>query len=138
MKKRLIIAGIVILAFVLSIYFIYKISAPKVTNIENVSITIKEGTLTRRGALIVITNNSDKNCSYGEDYSLERNILGKWTKMRTKEKDIWFDLVEYQVEPGESREYEVIWDYMYGRLGKGKYRLIKEINNKRVAVEFNI
>ena len=138
MKKRLIIIGIIVLLFILGIYIVYKNLASSVTTIENVSVEIKEGTLSNRGAAIVITNNSKKNVTFGEDYSIERNILGKWFKMRTKTKDIWFNLVSYEVAPGEKREFEEIWDAWYGRLGKGKYRLIKELNGKRIAVEFEI
>ncbi len=138
MKKRLIIIGIIVLLFILGISIVYKNLASSVTTIENVSVEIKEGTLSNRGAAIVITNNSKNNVTFGEDYSIERKILGKWFKMRTKTKDIWFNLVSYEVAPGEKREFEEIWDAWYGRLGKGKYRLIKELNGKRVAVKFEI
>ena len=60
MKKRLIIIGIIVLLFILGIYIVYKNLAPSVTTIENVSVEIKEGTLSNRGAAIVITNNSKK------------------------------------------------------------------------------
>lgn len=138
MKKRLIIIGIVVLIFILGIYIIYKKKAPSVTTIENVSIEIKDGTLSNRGASIVITNNSDKKITFGEDFSLEKNIFGKWIKMKTKTEDLWTELVAYEVNPNESHEYEQIWETWYGRLGKGKYRLVKEINDKRIAVEFEI
>lgn len=38
---------------------------------NDVSISIKEGTLTNTGATLILTNNSDKEFQYGDPYEIE-------------------------------------------------------------------
>lgn len=134
-KKIILLIGI-LLIIVIAVF--HSISAPKVTTIDNVSMTIKNRTLSNKQATIVITNKSKKKCSFGEEYVIEKKICGKWFKIKEKNSDIWWELVGYEVLPNESEEFKINWTTIYGKLKKGKYRLVKIINDKRIAVEFNI
>lgn len=138
MKKKLIIFGVVIAVLTLSLCILDKTSVPRVTTIKNVSIAIKDETLTNRSATIVITNKSNNKIQFGEEYTIERKIAGKWTKLDTKQKEIWWNLVNIEVESNDSYQEKIDWYWMYGKLSKGKYRLVKKINNKRIAVKFRI
>ena len=138
MRKKIIIIGVVIAVLTLSLYILDKTSVPRVTTIKNVSITIKKETLTNRSATVVITNKSNKTISFGEEYTIEKKLAGKWIKLETKEKEIWWNLVGHSIEPNKNYQEMIDWYWMYGRLSKGKYRLVKKINDKRVAVNFTI
>ena len=48
---------------------------------NDVTMTIKEGTLTNRSATLVLTNNGDKNFQYGDPYEIEIKKDGEWHKI---------------------------------------------------------
>ena len=111
---------------------------------NDVTLSIKEGTLTNTGATILLKNNSDKSYSYGNPYVLEIKKDGKWHHINV---ELYFTMPAYGIKPGETKEIELNWKGSYGELEKGTYRIIKGIDyeyeeNKyetfSVAVEFNI
>lgn len=118
------------------------------SNIEitenNVSLSIKEGTLTNTGATLVLKNNSDITVSYGNPYSMEIKQNGQWHKIDV---ELNFTLPAYFLSSGESTEILLNWENAYGELAKGEYRIIKNIDVEKedglyeafaVAAEFTI
>ena len=106
--------------------------------------TIKEGTLTNKSATLVLTNNSAKNFQYGTPYEIEIKKDGEWHHINV---ELDFTMPAYGIKPGESNEIEINWKHGYGKLAKGTYRIIKEIDYEyeegkyetfNVAVEFTI
>ena len=127
-KKSLITFSIVIVSLILlGLYLIIKDNAKTVSEIEGLTFLINDGTLTNTSATIEIKNNS-----------IEKKRNGKWKKNKTIKKDVWWDAVEIVVSKNEHYKEDINWLSIYGKLKKGKYRLVKEINNTRVAVEFSI
>ncbi len=111
---------------------------------NDVIMTIKEGTLTNKGATLILTNNSDKNLQYGNPYEIEIKKDGEWHKINV---ELYFNLPAFQLLPKESKEIELNWEYGYGKLTKGEYRIIKDIDYEYeegryesfyIAVEFTI
>ena len=111
---------------------------------NDVIMTIKEGTLTNKSATIVLTNNSEKNFQYGNPYEIEIKKDGEWHKINI---ELYFDMPAFQLSAKESKEIELDWENGYGKLAKGTYRIIKEIDYEyekqkyetfNVAVEFTI
>ena len=111
---------------------------------NDVIMTIKEGTLTNKNATLVLTNNSDKNFQYGNPYEIEIKKDGEWHKINV---ELYFDMPAFQLSAKESKEIELDWENGYGKLAKGTYRIIKEIDYEyekgkyetfNVAVEFTI
>lgn len=120
----------------------------KKTDIQNfqhdVSLYIKEGTLTNTGATLVLTNNSDKDFQYGNPYEIEIKKDGEWHKINAK---LNFTLPAYSLKSGETKEIELSWEHGYGKLSNGTYRIIKDIDYEKedvifekfsLAVEFSI
>jgi len=110
----------------------------------DVSLTVKDGTITRKGVTLILANHSDKTVLYGEDYTLEIKKHGEWYKIKI-DGDKWVNLSASLLNAGESRELEIDFEYVYGKLKKGTYRIIKDMdyeNGKResfnVAAEFTI
>ena len=111
---------------------------------NDVIMTIKEGTLTNKSATLVLTNNSDNNFQYGNPYEIEIKKDGEWHKIND---ELYFNLLLFQLSAKESKEIELDWENGYGKLAKGTYRIIKEIDYEykeekyetyNVAVEFTI
>ena len=111
---------------------------------NDVIITIKEGTLTNKGATLVLTNYSDKNFQYGNPYEIEIKKDGEWYKINA---ELYFNMPVFQLSAKESKEIELDWENGYGKLEKGTYRIIKGIDYEyeegkyksfNIAVEFTI
>lgn len=107
--------------------------------------TIKEGTLTNTGATVIIKDDDIEN-TYGEWYRIDRKVFDKWYTLESHIKD-WI-LIGYHASYDHQLELEISWENNYGKLSKGKYRLVKEAgtkerkNNKKekkyICVEFEI
>ena len=111
---------------------------------NDVIMTIKDKTLTNKGATIVLTNNSDKNFQYGNPYEIEIKKDGEWHKINV---ELNFTMPAFQLSARENKEIEINWENGYGKLAKGTYRIIKGIDYEyeegkyksfNIAVEFTI
>ena len=111
---------------------------------NDVTMTIKDGTLTNKSATLILTNNSDKNFQYGTPYEIEIKKDGEWHKINV---ELNFTMPAFQLSARENNEIEINWENGYGKLEKGTYRIIKEIDYEyeegkyksfNIAVEFTI
>ena len=111
---------------------------------NDVTMIIKDGTLTNNGATLILTNNSDKNFQYGTPYEIEIKKDGEWHKINV---ELNFTMPAFQLSARENKEIEINWENGYGKLAKGTYRIIKGINYEyeegkyksfNIAVEFTI
>ena len=103
---------------------------------EDITMTIKNGTLTNKGATIIIIDSSKKNNSYGLWFRIDKKENNKWKKLKTKGN--WINMPSYYVDENNKLELEHNWESIYGNLQKGEYRIIKEVNDKYISVEFII
>lgn len=111
---------------------------------NDVTMTIKDGTLTNSGATLVLINNSDKSFQYGNPYEIEIKKEGEWHKINV---ELNFTMPAFQLSARENNEIEINWENGYGKLEKGTYRIIKGIDYEyeegkyksfNIAVEFTI
>ena len=113
----------------------YKVTSDKIT------MEIKQGTLKNSSATIIMTNNTDEEYTYGEPYHLEIKENDTWYILEPKE-DLFFIMPAYSLKNGESVEKEYNWEYGYGNLKVGTYRLVTEFTKETesiwVAAEFII
>lgn len=136
MKKKIIIILVgVFLIVSLGIYFIVIKSHVKINNLKDITLTIKEDTLTNEKVTLILTNNSDKNISYGNPYQLEIKRIDGWHRII---KNPAFTLEAYRVYPKGSTEIEVNLKNIYGKLKKGTYRIIKKIRYEDEEKSFNL
>lgn len=112
--------------------------------IENeIALSLKEGTLTKKGATLVLKNDSDVDVQYGNPYEIEIKKDGEWYKINVQ---LDFTLSAFSLKAKETKELEINWEEGYGKLIPGVYRIIKSINieengiyqSYHVAVEFEI
>lgn len=121
-----------------------EISDIEVSTSNDISMVIKEGTLTNKGATIIITNNSDKDFIYGNPYEIEIKKDGEWHKINV---ELLFNSLGIILKSKESKEIKINWKDGYGKLASGTYRIIKSVSYEYekdnyqtfdIAVEFNI
>ena len=105
-----------------------------VNTLKDVSMLVREGTVSPVGLTIVLKNDSNVEYTYGRAYSIEKNIEGKWYQVPTiRELEVPAD--ELILLPSDSNEMDITWDYYYGKLDDGKYRLIIKIDPYILAAE---
>ena len=92
---------------------------------NDISVSIKEGTLTNTGATFIIENNSDQALKYGEGYDLEIKQNDLWYKINAGKIEVHPILLE--LEPNSSVELNFAWLHRYGNLEAGEYRMIKAV-----------
>lgn len=97
----------------------------KIDDLENVSMIIKEGTLTRIGATVIITDTSNRNNVYGESYKIEKKENGMWIELQPKH-DMVFTSIGYSVNENHILEFKVNWECHYESLPNGTYRILKD------------
>ncbi len=146
MKKGIFIIIIIVLILVVGqvIYTCYnnhnkenKEYNPYNRTIKKVSMKIKENTLTKTSATIVITDENTIPYFWGESYIIEKNIFGNWwTKVPL--------IAGYSETPMSLRgengitEMKIDWSDRYGELKEGKYRIVKYANEGEIYAEFTI
>lgn len=139
MKKRVIIIlsslVVLVLAITCAIVFIPNYAQP-IDLAEDITMEIKEGTLTKTGATIVITDLSGKNNTFSKEFRIDQKRGGKWYTLKDNSKNV-VDVMPGQ-EEDKKLEQELNWEKNYGTLSDGYYRIVKKINNKDIVVEFEI
>lgn len=110
-----------------------------VENASDISMVIKDGTLTPSGATVVLTN------SYGYDrwFRIDKEENGEWKETETINDNYSFTAEAYLTNGNSEVEIPIDWTDLYGTLENGKYRIVKRVFNnlnkeEYVSVEFII
>jgi len=109
-----------------------------IVKLDDIIITIKEDTLTNDGVTVIITDLTGYDNTYGEWFRIDKKENGNWKELKPIIDNYAFNLVGYYVNSDNKLELEHDWKWLYGSLSKGKYRIVKEVNNKYIAAEFEI
>ncbi len=116
----------------------------KVNDLKGVSMSIKEGTLTPTGATIVITDTSKRNNIYGDPFIIYKEEETGWVLLDPIIENYGFNDIGYQVDKNNTLELTTNWEWLYGTLESGNYKLIKGFSyigegiNHYLSVEFTI
>lgn len=98
----------------------------------------KKETVSANGLTVVFKNNSDKICLYGNKFVLEKKINGQWYEVPVAIKSNYgFNDVGYQVTSGQEKEWKVDWEWLYGRLDIGEYRIVKDAFDFRKSGDYD-
>lgn len=140
MKKRIILSIVFLLLFVgliiYSVIFSYGEAEP-LDLAENITMEIKEGTLTNKGATVIITDLSGNENTYNNEFRLDRKKNGRWHKM-VKEDPVIVAPGATGKDENNKVEIELNFEAYYGIIEDGHYRIVKEINDKDIAAEFDL
>lgn len=139
-KKVWVIASVTIIVIgiiAIGVWLVY-LNNQKTNQVDSVSIEIKEGTLTNTGATIIITDTTDKNYSYGEEYRIDKKENGKWKEAPRVIEDAFFNVPAYHPDENNEIIRKVNWKWIYGKLKPGTYRFVTQASDKNISVEFVI
>jgi hypothetical protein len=95
--------------------------------LEGVTMEVEESSVSGTGLTIVLTNNTDNEITYGSDFKLETMAEETWTDCEFIIENGAFTSEGYDIAPGKSDKQEVDWEWLYGTLNKGRYRITKGI-----------
>lgn len=102
-----------------------------VNDLDNVEMSIKEGSLSNNGLTLIIKDTSKRNNIYGNDYYIEEFTNNRWNKVKTKN-DLIFTSIGYRING--TKEFKINFEYNYGTLKKGHYRIIKSTGKSGEAI----
>ena len=91
---------------------------------SDVTLKVKEDTLTKTGATFILENNKNNAINYTIAYEIEAKRDNKWYKL-----GIINEFIEeiYEVDAKSTDQIIIDWKNSYLKLPKGEYRVIKEI-----------
>ena len=64
---------------------------------------------------------------FGDSFRLEQRVGEDWAEVPVIREDYGFNLVGYLLTEGTERTMDVDWEWLYGRLSPGAYRIVKEL-----------
>ena len=134
MKKGVIITLIVLVILVIISVAIFIMLNKSIFNkgASDVTMTIREGTLTRTSATIIIKDNN-KEHGYGENYSIEKKENEEWKPV--KQIGTYFvNAVSIGTLTGELK-FNLDWSERYGELENGEYRIVKTLDTEGGKIE---
>ena len=100
---------------------------------EDISLLVKEDTITSKGATFILKNNTDEDYAYEPSYYLEKKEDNKWNEIILEEPLTWNSVI-YTLKAGEETEIIVDWSITgYGKLKDGEYRLVKSNFRRSVS-----
>ena len=146
-KSIIVICGVLVICIVgVIVMSQLKSNEAEFNPVDNVTMEIVEGTLTNTGAAIVITDLSGEDNTYGEWYRIDKLEEGKWYELEDiVEGNVGWHAIGHSVGEDNKLTMEVDWEWLYGSLENGKYRIVKDFSSKKnpydnrhVAAEFTI
>lgn len=108
-----------------------------VDNLEGVSMFTKEGSVSPKGLTLRFGNKIQPEIMYGESFILEKKIDGMWYELPVViDGEYGFKDIGYEITFEGGPDWEVDWEWLYGELQPGEYRIIKEVSNLEDTGEY--
>jgi len=97
-----------------------------VNDLEGVTLEIKEKTLSDNGLTLVIKNRTSRGYMFSPTYCVEQEINGQWHRASYVTNIVrWQGSDHLEVVGNSINELEINWEWLYGNLSSGNYRIIK-------------
>lgn len=84
---------------------------------------------------VELYNDTNQEYQFGEYYDIQVQKDGQWYSLQTKN-EIAFEAVAIGLKEGSSCTWDVNWEYAYGALPEGKYRIVKDIMDYRAPGDY--
>jgi len=107
-----------------------------ITKIDNITTNITNISLT--GATIIIKDTNKNPYTYGQWYKLEKQVNGIWYEVKPIIDNYAFNDIGYIPNENNEVKFVIDWEWLYGELPQGSYRILKQVNNQYIAIEFGI
>ena len=112
-----------------------KESAYHSIGVPHVTMTLSNVTAT--GATITIQDSNPEPFVYGEWYQIEQERDGIWYEVKPKMTDYGFNEIGWMTDAHGELTMTVEWEWLYGKLPAGHYRLLKQAGTQVIATEFD-
>lgn len=87
---------------------------------------------------VSIASDNENTCIYGEYYSIEYLKDGTWfTLPYVAEGNVGFNDIGYELTKGGSSEWSTNFEWLYGKLPVGQYRIVKDILDFRSTGDYD-
>lgn len=96
-------------------------------DIQNNEVSVEILEYTDTSMTYLLKNHTNNSYTYGEAYSIEYEKDGAWYYLKPIIENYGFTLIGYNLEPNQSREKSIDWEWLYGKLEIGKYRIIETL-----------
>lgn len=106
------------------------------TQVENVTFQISA--ISPTGATLIITDTNPEPYLYGEWYKIQRLTDGQWQDLPHVIDNAAFTMIGYLPNDMDEVRFEINWEWLYGVLPSGTYRIFKEVGSQKISVEFTI
>ncbi len=106
------------------------------TQVENVTIQISD--ISPSGATLVITDTNPEPYLYGEWYKIQKLTDGQWQDVPHVIDNYAFTAIGYLPDENGEVKFTINWEWLYGTLPAGTYRIFKEVNQQEISIEFQI
>ena len=113
-----------------------KESAYQPTGVDNVTMSLTDVTPT--GATVVIQDDNREPFVYGEWFVIEREKDGVWYEVKTKITDYGFNEIGWRTDESGKLTMTVDWEWLYGKLPAGHYRILKQAGAQLISAAFSI
>lgn len=98
-------------------------------------VSMKAINITNRSLKVIITDYNKNKYVYGDDYRIDYERNGKWYNKKILHPNI-SNAMAYYPDVNDKLTFDISFEYVYGKLEKGKYRIVKEvIDNKDLPCE---
>ena len=91
-------------------------------SIDNVTLKVKEDTITRTGATFILTDKNKAFCGYGAEYRIEVYKNEKWEMQKPITDGFTWEAIA-MIPGAEVSELKKDWSRVYGELDNGRYRI---------------
>ena len=113
-----------------------KESAYQPAGAENVTMSLSDVTPT--GVTVVIQDDNREPFVYGEWFVIEREKDGEWYEVKTKITDYGFNEIGWLTDDNGQLTMDVNWEWLYGKLPAGHYRILKQAGTEIIGAEFTV
>ena len=113
-----------------------KEAACQPTGAENVTMAISDVSPT--GAAVTIEDSNPEPFVYGEWFQIQREKDGVWYEVKTKISNYGFNEIGWLTDEHGRLTMTVDWEWLYGKLPAGQYRLLKQAGTDVIGAEFTI
>ena len=113
-----------------------KESACQPAGVENVTMSLTDVTPT--GVTVIIQDDNREPLVYGEWFVIEREKDGVWYEVKTKISNYGFNEIGWLTDERGGLTMTVDWEWLYGELPAGHYRILKQAGAQVIGAEFMV
>ena len=100
--------------------------------------SVKKDSVTANGAVITLLNKEDKDYQYGQQYFIQKYEEGRWYHVPYVIEDFGLEDIAYELEKDSKSEFTIDWNWLYGSLEIGEYRIVKDIMDFRATGDYDV